>query len=62
MQMRQLSSSLVLLPTEMNVDVVGHLVVTVEQAMDDLCSLQATCQEMCRVCKNTTIGRRVELE
>jgi hypothetical protein len=42
MSLRQLPLSLVVLPTEMNIDITGHLAATSERAMDDLCSLQAT--------------------
>jgi hypothetical protein len=52
----------VVLPTEVNNDIAGHIAATSERAMDDLCSLGATSWEMCRMCKNATVGRRVALE
>jgi hypothetical protein len=53
MSSRRLLLSLVVLPTEVNIDIGGHLVVTSEWAMDDLRSLWATYREMRHVCKNT---------
>jgi hypothetical protein len=52
---------LVVLHTEVNVDIAGYLAVTSEQAMDNL-RLRATCREMRHVCKNTAVGRRMALE
>jgi hypothetical protein len=48
MSSRQLPLSLVVLPTEVNIDVADHLAATSKRAMDDLCSLQATFREMLR--------------
>jgi hypothetical protein len=53
---------LVVLPIEVNIDIVDHLTATLERAMDDLCSLRATCREMHHVCKNVAVGQGVELE
>jgi hypothetical protein len=39
----------VVLPTEVNIDIAGHLTATSEWAMDDLRSLWETCREMCLV-------------
>ena len=62
MPSRRLPLSLVVLPTEVNVDIAGYLTATLERAMDDLRSLWVTYREMHRVCKNAAIGRRVALE
>jgi hypothetical protein len=62
MSSRRLPLSLVVLPTEENIDIAGHLAVTLERDMDDLHNLHVTCQEMRHVCMNTAIGRRVALE
>jgi hypothetical protein len=53
---------LVVLPTEVYIDIAGHLAATSERAMDDLRSLQATCREMHCVCTNAAVGRHVALE
>jgi hypothetical protein len=62
MSSRQLSLSLVVLPTEVNIDIISHLAATSKRAMDDLRSLRATCREMRRVCNNAGVGWRVALE
>jgi hypothetical protein len=54
--------SLVVLPTEVNIDIISHLAATSKRAMDDLRSLRATCREMCRVCNNAAVGWRAALE
>jgi hypothetical protein len=53
---------LVVLPIEVNIDIAGHLVASSKQAMDDLCSLRATCWEMRCVCNNMMVGQCVALE
>jgi hypothetical protein len=59
---RRLPLLLVVLPTEVYIDIAGHLAATSERAMDDLRSLQATCREMHCVCTNAAVGRHVALE
>jgi hypothetical protein len=62
MSSRQLPLSLVVLPTEVNIDIISHLAATSKRAMDDFRSLRATCREMRRVCNNAAVGWRVALE
>jgi hypothetical protein len=62
MSSRRLPLSLVVLPTEANIDIANHLVATWERSMDDHRSLRATYREMHCVCNNATVGRRVALE
>ena len=45
------------LPTDLAIEIIGHLTVTSEQPMDDLCSLQVTCSSMRCICGNPAIGR-----
>jgi len=53
---------LLVLPTELAIEIVGHLATTSVQPMDDLCSLWATCSSMRRICGNPAIGRRMALD
>uniref|UniRef100_K3YZK0 F-box domain-containing protein n=1 Tax=Setaria italica TaxID=4555 RepID=K3YZK0_SETIT len=55
-------SSLVALPTEVAIEIAGHLAATLERPMDDLHSLRETCLFMRRVCSDRAVGRRVALD
>jgi hypothetical protein len=61
MSLRQLLLSLVVQPTEVNINIADHLAATSERRMDDLCSLRATCREMRCVCNNEAIRLCVAL-
>jgi hypothetical protein len=52
MSSRRLPLSLVVLPTEVNIDITGHLVATLDWAMDDLRSLRWP-TERCFACAIT---------
>jgi hypothetical protein len=62
MSSRRLSLSLVVLPTEVNIDIVGHLVATSDRPMVDVRNLHVTCWEIRRMCNNTGVDRHVALE
>uniref|UniRef100_K3YKZ9 F-box domain-containing protein n=1 Tax=Setaria italica TaxID=4555 RepID=K3YKZ9_SETIT len=59
---RQHPPSLAVLPTEVAIEIIGHLAATSEQPMDDLRSLWATCSFMLRMCGDPAVGRHVALD
>ena len=52
---------LMALPTDLAIEIIGHLATTSKQPMDDLRSLWVTCSSMRRICGNPTIGQRVAM-
>ena len=54
--------SLTAVPTEVQIEIVGHLTVTSEWPMDDLRSLRATCSSMRRIYSDPTVSRRVAVD
>ena len=50
------------LPTDVQIEIAGHLATTSDWPMDDLYSLWATCSSMRRICGNPAIGRRMVLD
>ena len=54
--------SLTTLPTDVQIEIVGHLATTSDWPMDDLYSLWATCSSIYRICSNPTVGRRLALD
>ena len=53
--------SLTVLPTEVQIMIVGHLAVTSERPMDDLHSLWVTCSSMRRINGDPTVDQRQAL-
>ncbi|RLM45240.1 hypothetical protein C2845_PMPSC055978 [Panicum miliaceum] len=49
------------LPTNVAIQIAGHLASTSERPMDDLRTLRATCRRMNLVCRNPKVGRRVNV-
>jgi hypothetical protein len=54
--------SLTVLPINMQIEVTIHLAMTLDQPMDDLRSLQATCSSMRCICDDPTIDRHLALD
>ena len=54
--------SLTAVPTEVQIEIVGHLTVTSEWPMDDPSSLRVTCLSMHCICGDPAIGRRLALD
>ena len=61
MAMKQHHTLLMALPTGLAIEITGHLAVTSERPMDDLCSLRATCSSMRSICGNPIVGQRLSL-
>jgi hypothetical protein len=53
--------SLMVLPTDVQIEIVDHLAVTSDQPMDDLHSLRMTCSSMHHSCGDPAIGQRLAL-
>ena len=51
-----------MLPDELAIEIAGHLAMTSEQPMDNLCTLRVTCTSMHYICGNLTIGQRLGLD
>ena len=54
--------SLTALPIEVQIVIIGHLIVTLERPMDDLHSLWVICSSIRRICGDPAIGRRLALD
>ena len=54
--------SLTALPTDVQIKIAGHLIMTSDWSMDVLCSLGATYSSMHRIYGDPAIGRRLALE
>jgi hypothetical protein len=50
---------LMALPTDVQIEIAGHLAVTSDHPMDDLYSLWVTCSSMCHICGDPAIGRHL---
>jgi len=50
------------LPTDVQIEIAGHLAVTSDRPMDDLHSLWATCSSIYHICGNPTISRCLSLD
>jgi hypothetical protein len=51
--------SLMALPTNVQIEISGHLAVTLDRPMDELCSLWVTYSSMCHICCDPAIGRHL---
>jgi hypothetical protein len=54
--------SLMVLPTDVQIEIAVHLTATSDRPMDDLCSIRATCSSMHRICGDPTVDRRLALD
>ena len=54
--------SLTMLPTDMQIEITGHLTTTSDWPMDDFYSLRATYSSMCHICGDPAIGQRLALD
>jgi len=54
--------SLTVLPTDVQIEIAGHLAATLDQPMDDLHSIWATCLSMRWIYGDPTIGRCLALD
>jgi hypothetical protein len=54
--------SLVDLPTDVAIQIAGHLAVSLVRPIDQLRALRATCRSMRRVCRNPEVGLRISVE
>jgi hypothetical protein len=61
MAMKRHPTSLTTLPTDLAIEIIGHLVVTSEWRMDDLRSLWVTCSSMRRIYSNLAVSWRLSL-
>jgi hypothetical protein len=50
------------LPIEVQIVIMGHLAVILEQSMDDLYNLRAICSSMCRICGDPAVDRCLALD
>jgi hypothetical protein len=48
-------TSLTVLPTDLGIEIAGHLAMTLERPMDDLYNLRATCSSVRRICSNPNV-------
>jgi hypothetical protein len=53
---------LLALPTNLAIEIAGHLAVTLERPMDDLRNLWVTCSFMRRICGDPTVSHHVVMD
>jgi hypothetical protein len=62
MAVRRHPTSLMVLPTGVQIEIACHLAMTLEQPMDDLRSLWAMLSSMCRICGDPIVDQRVAVD
>ena len=53
---------LIVLPTEVQIEIAGHLVVTSKRPMDELCSLRVMCSSICRIYSDPAVGQHMVVD